>query len=78
MAGLLCLLPLTATGQENPTVKSLIGAFENCQSWEPYCVRILRRDFLGQSVVEVKAQIRGGRIFWYRVSRRSGDVVRLN
>ena len=78
LIGALCLLPLSAAAQDEPTVKTLIGAFENCQSWEPYCVRILRRDFLGQGVVQVKAQIRGGRIFWYRVNRRSGDVVRLN
>ena len=79
LAGLLCALPLSSAAQEEqPTVKMLISSLENCQSWEPYCVRILRRNFLGQGVVDVKAQIRGGRIFWYRVNRRSGEVVRLN
>ena len=79
LAAVLGLLPASLQAQEEqPTVKMLISAFENCQSWEPYCVRILKRDFLGQGVVQVKAQIRGGRIFWYRVNRRSGDVIRLN
>ena len=81
LTALLCAIVLATAGSavaNQPTAKQAIGQFERCASDERQCVRILKRNFLGQGIVEVKAQIRNGRIYWYRYNKRSGELVRLN
>ena len=63
---------------QNLSAKQAIGRFEGCSSNDRSCVRILKRNFMGKGIVDVKAQIRNGRIYWYRYNKRTGELVRLN
>ncbi len=74
-AGALMLAPLLEAG--NGSARQAIEQLENCQRGEKGCVKILKQR-RKNGLLEIKAQVRGGRIIWYVYDPDSGRVRRMN